>query len=117
MTHFGSDFEVSREPDQLDARSQSLSAVLGFLSIPTNGILSTWFNNLFPDYHVDQSLGQLLHLPNVKLLLCHQLVNHLKDEPGRGPRWRCITPSQWSTRSGLERGCWKSMDMKRKLAL
>ena len=69
------------------------------------------------DYHIDQSLGQLVHLPPVELLLCHQLVNHLKDEPGRGPRWRCITPSQWSTRSGLERGCWKSMDMKRKLAL
>ena len=33
------------------------------------------------------------------------------------PSWRCITPSQWSSRSGLERGCWKSMDIKRKLAL
>ena len=86
MTHFGSDFEVSREPDQLDARSQSLSAVLGFLSIPTNGSSSTSFNNLPPDDHVDQSLGQLLHLPDVELLLRHQLVDHLEGEPGKGPQ-------------------------------
>ena len=104
---------------QLDARSQSLSAVLGFLSIPTNGSSSTSFNNLLPDDHVDQSLGQLLHLPDVELLLRHQLVDHLEGEPGKGPQAKSevhhsftVVVKVWPGERML-----KIMDIKRKLAL